>query len=241
MAVGYHASPLHRIRDLEAIEAAGGSPQPPGTSYGLGTNPRATWDGRPTRYRSAGIDDIVRWRSALTEKYRGQLSEKLRWDESSDFEQSGDVADSEDVSLRYAAAVLDQHGPAPFRALSGQTKPSSPTLDAAFAEASRRGFSGRFPQLLLRARYWLPYERDLIMEEPNWRGEIERYGSLFRLSDELAEIRAGLTAAGAAAARATADQAPKPDILAAAWQASDVVARLCAAAVARRLPLWTSV
>jgi hypothetical protein len=241
MGVGYQASPLHRIRFLEHIEGAQADAPPPGASLLLKAIPGATWDGRAARFRSPRIDDIVRWRAALNEKYRSQLGEELSWDESSSFEQSGDVAASADMWLRYAAAVLDQQGPAAFNALGRQMKPASPVLDAAFAEASRRGFSGRFPQLLLRAKYWLPYERDLIMEEPNWRGEIERYGSLFRLSDEIAEIRTSLTAAGAATTRSTtAGGAPDPDILAASWMVSETVARLCAAAVAQRLPLWTT-
>src|SRR5882762_1375410 len=30
---------------------------------------------------------------------------------------------------------------------------------------------------------WLPFKRHLIIEEPNWEGKVERYGSAFRLLD----------------------------------------------------------
>jgi hypothetical protein len=199
------------------------------------------WDGRHTEFRSPTILDIVRWRNALNDKYRVQLGEDLTWDEGSGFEKSEDAATSADMLLRYAAAILDQQGRTALRALAGAPQPPYPVLNAVFAEAARRGFGGRFPQLLLGAKYWLPYKRHLIMEEPNWRGNVERYGSLFQLSDEIKEVRDSIADADRSAAVWTADKhTPKHDVIAAAWQASDTVSRLCAAALAQHLPLWTT-
>ena len=59
-----------------------------------------------------------------------------------------------------------------------------------------------------------------------------------RLADELAEVRASIAAADPKAAAWPADAAPLDDVLANAWQASEVVARLCDAAIALHLPLW---
>jgi len=240
MGVGYSASPLHRISYLEPVEGAKEQP-PPAYMVQILKATGGVWDGRPTEFRSPMISDIVRWRTALNDKYRIQLGEELTWDEGSDFEKSEDAATSADMLLRYAAAILDQQGRTAVRALAGTTRPPYPVLDAIFAEAGRRGFGGQFPQLLLGAKYWLPYKRHLIMEEPNWRGNAERYGSLFQLSDEVAKVRDCIADVDPRAMVWTADKdTPKHDVIAAAWQASDTVSRLCAAAVARHLPLWTT-
>jgi hypothetical protein len=70
---------------------------------------------------------------------------------------------------------------------------------------------------------------------------VERYGSLFQLSDEIKEVRDSIADADRSAAVWTADKhTPKHDVIAAAWQASDTVSRLCAAALAQHLPLWTT-
>jgi hypothetical protein len=50
----------------------------------------------------------------------------------------------------------------------------------AFKESQRRAFDGRFPQLQLGASIWLPFKRNLMIEEPNWYGLIARYGSALR-------------------------------------------------------------
>ena len=235
MSVGYSASPLHRISYLEPIESA--QAKPPPSSYPIIAG---VWDGRPTEIRSPSITDIVRWRDKVGEKYQSQLGEDLLWDEDSAFEQSEDMATSADMFLRYTAAVLDQHGPAGSRFLVGMNRPPDSMLDAAFSEANRKGFAGRFPQLSLGAKYWFPFNRHLIIEEPNWRGNIERYGSLFQLRNEVDEIRAFVAEINPGATAWTAEKTTPDDILSAAWQASDTVSRLCAGAVAQNVPLWTT-
>ena len=244
MGVGYAASPLHRISSLDTTSE-------PGRPAVRGEDP--FWDmildrgGKvvvhegPMRFRSPPKADILVWRERLARKYRDQLGEDLSWNEDSEFEQSEDAATGADMLLRYVAAVLDQLGEAAVRDLAGTARPSTATVAPVFAEADRRGFGGRFPQLLLGARYWLPFQRHLIIEEPNWQGDMERYGSLLRLVDEVREVRSAIAAADPAATAWTADRAtPQDDTLAAAWQASDTVSRLCAVAIARRLPVWTT-
>jgi hypothetical protein len=241
MGVGYAASPLHRISYLEPIEGAQAQPPPSDTVMAALLETGVVWDGRPTEFRSPSITDIIRWRNRLAEKYQSQPGEELLWDEASASEKSEDPATSADMFPRYTAAVLDQHGSVEVRSLVGMTRPPGSVLNAAFSEAERKGFTGGFPQLLLGAKYWFPFRRHLIIEEPNWRGNVERYGSLFQLSDELDEIRTFIADVNPSATVWTADKiAPRHDILAAAWQASDTVSRLCAIAVAQRLPLWTT-
>ncbi len=240
MGVGYSASPLHCIRYLEPVEGAQ-ERSPPAYLVPLLKHFDGIWDGRPTEFQSPAIADIVRWRANLSNKYRSQLGEDLAWDEESDFEKSEDAATSGDMLFRYVAAILDQQGSVGLRALVGTTKPSYPVLNAVFAEADRKGFSGRFPHLLLGARYWFPYKRRLIIEEPSWRGTVERYGSVFEVAEEIASVRDAIAAADPAVTAWTSDKPPsRGDIVAAAWETSDTVSRICAAAAARHLPFWTT-
>lgn len=143
--------------------------------------------------------------------------------------------------FRFVAAVLDQQGPAAARDLAGRAKPSHAELDLVFDDVERRGFTGQYLQLLLGARYWSPFQRDMIIEEPSWTGAVQRYGSLFRLADEVTEVRAFIAGTDPSATAWTAQQeTPQHDIPAAAWQASGTLSRLCAAAIAQHVPLWTT-
>jgi len=143
--------------------------------------------------------------------------------------------------LRYVAAVLDEHGAADVPAIARTAEPNDPVLDKVFARIDRRGFTGRFLHLLLDALYWFPFERDLILEAPDWRGDIAKLGSLARLAIEVAELRAAIAAADPASTAWSAERdVPQNDVLASAWQASDTVARLCSRALKMRLPLWTT-
>lgn len=197
-----------------------------------------TADG-PLRTRSPTVDSVVAWRQRLASKYRDQLDEELAWDEGSTYESSDDVATSGDVMLHFAAAVLDQRGQAGLSSMIHQRYPSSDEMEAAFSNAERRGFAGRFPQLLLGARLWLPFSRNLMLEEPDWGGAVERYGSAPRLLDEITEICAGIAEADQSVEQ-TADQDALEYSLAAAWQTSATVLRLVTIAVERHLPLWTA-
>ena len=194
------------------------------------------------QFRSTPKTDILAWRDRIATKYRSQLGEDFSWNEDSVFEQSEDAATSADMLLRYVAAVLDQRGQSAVRRLVNTGKPAVKEIDRVFAEAMRRGFGGHFPQLLLGARYWFPFQRHLIIEEPDWLGNLERYGSTFRLMDELQAVRTSISDAdtGATAWTANRPTTPENDVLAAAWQASDTVSRLCTHAISQRLPLWTT-
>jgi hypothetical protein len=241
MGVGYSVSPLHRISrlDLSAVTT-----RPPvkgsdstidyaakivGANVGEGT----------VRFRSPTTEDILAWRARLATKYRDELEEELTWDENSTFEVSEDVETGGDVMFHYVAAVLDQRGKSELSRLIDVEKPPQRGLDAAFDEAARRGFGGCFPHLLLGASLWFPFERQLMIEEPNWDGNVHRYGSVFHLVDEVSTVRAAIADVQPSVidfpAAETSDQ-----VMVAAWQASNTILRLATIAAAKHLPLWTT-
>ena len=245
MGVGYSASPLHRMSYVDRTSMSGRPAvrgDSPLTDLLIEKGARGTvYDGL-MRFRSPPKADILAWRDRIAFKYRSQLGEDLSWNEDSAFQQSEDAATSADMLLRYVAAVVDQSGSNAVRSLSDSGKPAGEELDKVFAEATRRGFGGRFPQLLLGAHFWFPFQRHMIIEEPDWLGNLERYGSTFRVMDELQAIRAAIADADPSATAWTANRptTPENNVLAAAWQASDTMARLCTAAIAQRVPLWTT-
>jgi len=238
MGVGHSASPLHRVVQMDmsglttrplvkaSLSAADSIAEVLGTHVGDG----------PVHFHSPSI---VAWRRRLTTKYRDQLGEELAWDEGSTFEISEDVAVSADVMFRYAAAVLDQRGRSELGTLIGRGEPAFQELDEAFDESSRRGFGGKFPHLLLGANYWLPYKRQLIIEEPNWDGRLDRYGSVYHLVDEITAVRAAMSEMQPAVASVSAQEAPQ-NVLEAACQASETISRLAAVAASKQVPLWTT-
>jgi hypothetical protein len=238
MGVGYAASAFHRIVSLETDPGSKPADKPP--PFPL--PPGMVWAPRPARFSSPDAAVIIAWRERISAKYYPQLEERLWWDEESDFEQSEDVRTSADMLLRFVAAVLDQRGPDGAAAvLKGATKPSAQDRAATFVDAERRGPAGRFPQLLLGVRYWLLFQRDVIIEEPNWRGNVQRYGSVFRLAEEVRGVRDFIASADASATCWTAEKVGEPpDVLASVWQASDTISRLATVAVSKRLPLWTT-
>jgi hypothetical protein len=241
MGVGYSVSPLHRIIHFDASPATSrppikGSNSPidrvaelTGTSVGVGT----------PRLYSPTIEEILVWRQGVATKYRDQLEEGLTWDEGSTFEVSEDVATSGDVMFHYVAAVLDQHNKSALSKLINVGQPPAQQLNAVFAEADRRGFGGRFPHLLLGAELWLPFKSQLMIEEPNWEGKVNRYGSVFHLMDEVTTVRAAITDTQPSVAHATAaDTSDK--VIVGAWQTSNTLLRLATIAAAKKLPLWTT-
>jgi hypothetical protein len=241
MGVGYSVSPLHRIIHFDASRIATRSPvkgsnspvdqvaELAGTNVGVGT----------PRLYSPTVEAILTWREGLATKYRDQLEEDLTWDEGTTFEASEDVATSSDVTFHYLAAILDQRGTSELRKLTDITEPPRHDYEAVFAEADRRGFSGRFPQLLLGANLWLPFKRHLMIEEPNWEGKLDRYGSVFHLVDEIITVRTAITDVQPSFVHASADGRSEKAIFG-AWQASDSILRLAKLAAAKHLPLWTT-
>jgi hypothetical protein len=194
----------------------------------------------PARFRSPAARDIIVWRDRLAIKYRGQLGELLWWDEASDYSKSEEAATSADVLLRYVAAITDEGGPQALRSLVGADKPKHDEIDRALAGAERRGFTGRFRQLLLAYTFWLPFQRDMIIEEADWQGKTERFGSSFRLEEEVRELRTLIADADPQSRAWTPEREAPTKALWSAWQASETLARICAAAVSRHLPLWTT-
>ena len=238
MGVGYQASALHRISYMVVDENApyttepppGSPPFPPGTRYMKD----------PLQLRSPAIVGIISWRDKLAIKYADQLGELLSWDEESEFSESEDAAVSGDVLLRYVAAVTEESGSKGIIDLVGRRKPPRDELHRAFDSADKRGFTGRFPQLLLGSQYWLPFQRNMIIEEPDWQGRTNRFGSTYRLEDQVRELRTMIREADPSTSEWTVHREVPDQILDAAWQASETIARICAVATSRRLPFWTT-
>ena len=243
MGVGYQVSPLRRLvrKDTAGLRAR---PAEPGESPLLDAIKDATGapaqvaDG-PLRTRSPDVESILAWRQRIGSKYRDQLGERLIWNERSTYEDSEDVATSGDVILHFAAAVLDRGGQAGLTSMIRQRRPTSDEMGAAFADAERRGFGGRFPQLLLGARVWLPFSRNMIVEEPDWDGLQQRFGSVRSLLDEITAIRTGIAEADPSVKRVAGIDVPEYS-LAAAWHTSATVLRLASIALGKHLPLWTT-
>jgi hypothetical protein len=243
MGIGYQVAPLHRLIVMNTAElhtrpaVRGENPLFDVLKDASGRDVHVA-DG-PLRMRSPSIESILAWRQRIATKYRDQLDEDLTWDEGSTYESSDDVATSGDVMFHFAAALLDQQGQRGLSSMIQQRHPTTDEMTAAFANADRRGFGGRFPQLLLGAQLWLPFSRNLMIEEPNWDGAVERYGSVPRLLDEVTEIRAAIAEADPSVEQSTEQEALEHS-LAAAWQVSDTVLRLVALASEKHLPLWTT-
>jgi hypothetical protein len=253
MGIGYEVSPLHRIAylDTAAMErqqaAAPKSKKDAGEQYiidlmtgfsgaGTGQKPKGII-GEPS-FRYPAADAIAPWRDRLAAKYHGQLDEVLIWDESSGFEDGDDVATSADVMLRYVTALADEGGPAALTRLIGTGRPPQADLEQALSRAEQRGYTGRYPQLLLVEQYWLPFRRDMIIAEPDWEGQPSRFGSASNLLRQVTEVRALIRRADPKVVRWTADEDAPEHVLDAAWQASETVHRLATLAVAHHLPLW---
>jgi hypothetical protein len=78
-----------------------------------------------------------------------------------------------------------------------------------------------------------------MIEERDWDGAVERYGSVPRLLDELTEIRAAISEAHPSVEHTT-EHGALEQCLAAAWQTAATDLRLVTIAAERRLPLWTT-
>jgi len=240
MGIGYAVSPLHRMIFIdqasipESADARFAFPIPRGF--------RATpWSEIEKHLYSPTIPDIVAWRAKLSEKYRSQLLEPLIWDENSAFETSEDVATHADVLLRYVAALLDRQGAAEAaQLLFSRDDVPGEDIQRECAIAAGRGFAGAYPQLLLDTAFWFPFERDFIIEEPDWGGRVERFGSAGHLVQELEEIRNFIRHAEPSATAWAPDRDDPPTVLGQVWQCSETIYRLAVAATRRRLPLWTT-
>jgi hypothetical protein len=243
MGVGYQVSPLHRLiyMDMSAMHerpiVKGEDPRLDRLAALTGAKTLSTGTGP---FYSPAVGTILAWRQRLADKYREQLQGGLTWDEGSDFEDSADVGTSADVWLRYVAAVLDRRGPVEFRRLADRPGPSQEQKDAVLTAAFQRGFGGRFPQLLSGAGTWLPFEENLMLEEPDWRGQSGRYGSIARFADEVSAVRAAIAAADPTAASVAGREAVPRQMLPAAWQAATAIQRLAVLATQRQLPLHTT-
>ena len=243
MGVGYQVSALHRLTYLDVAalhtrEVVKGE-SPLLDALGQADGRMVVADGQ-VHTRSPAVESILAWRQRIGAKYRDQLGEDLTWNERDTFESSDDVATSGDMLFHYVAGVLDQRRQAGVARLFRQSRPAEDEVDSVFTAADRRGFGGRFPQLLLGAKVWLPFERNLMIEEANWDGKMDRYGSVSRLLDEVSTVRVGIVEADPSVVHLSESDEPPEETLAAAWQASMTILRLATLAAARHLPLSTT-
>lgn len=108
-------------------------------------------------------------------------------------------------------------------------------------EAARvRGFSVRFPQPSIAPGFFLPFPANIILEVPDWRGEVSRFGSLPNLARELAEVLALIAAADPSAATAGQRDAKHEDRRAGACNAARIKLDLARAGLRENLPFWFS-
>jgi hypothetical protein len=95
------------------------------------------------------------------------------------------------------------------------------------------------PHLLLGANLWLPFKKHLMIEEPNWEGKLDRYGSVFRLVDEVTTVRAAIADTQPSVIHSSATSI-SDKVIVPAWQTSSTILRLATIAAAKHLPLWTT-
>jgi hypothetical protein len=79
-----------------------------------------------------------------------------------------------------------------------------------------------------------------MIEEPNWDGHLDRYGSVFRLVEEVTTVRAAIVDAQSSVIQSSAAGASTEQVRVAAWQTSSAILRLATIAAAKHLPLWTT-
>ncbi|MCX7376422.1 MAG: hypothetical protein NTY94_06750 [Alphaproteobacteria bacterium] len=181
---------------------------------------------------------VVAWRTQLGTKYAAQLQEGLWWDEESLFTDGEDLASSTIGNLTYIVARATTDGDDAIARLARTPRPNVQQEETAIAAAARRGFSSPYPQLLLGVDVWLPFRRNLILEEPNPLGHTQRFGSLPALLAELASLQSLLLAADPSIAPwGERAEVAEHDLLAASWQAIASLHRKAALAKEQRLPL----
>ncbi len=192
MGVGYSASALHLAKAIKLPKHEQAEPPAPSSYehfFAVKGYKSVIKSEGPRQFAAASVAEILSWRDRVAKKYVGQIDE-FCWDERSSAEFSEDVSSGDDVNFYYAAAVFDQLTPrGSYEALSGTQTLSPAVKYAAIKARYDRGFSGRFPQLMTGASYWLSFDKNLVLEEPDWFGNPARFGSLPQLRRELGELR----------------------------------------------------
>jgi len=177
------------------------------------------------------LSDITDWLQRINEKYAAQLGQPLNWDESSPYHQEIEIAEAAQDALFYVAGRLAVDGPEALQQIDNIEHPSTVVLQKLRRSVEAMGFQCRFPQLLLRVDYWLPFERDLIIEEPDWSGKQCRFGSLPALRGQLDQVMNALQQ------QRQSGQKTAP-VLDQAISCARALTALSTIAWANKLPLW---
>jgi hypothetical protein len=236
MSVSLIVSPLCRMRyvDVKGLPHSAETQSPvPGVYVSA-----MSWDEVEKHLRSPPKAGVIKWRDALSRKYRSQLGEPLTWDEDTSFTESEDLGWPQFGMLIHAAARIDLLGELEAaRQLTQRSDiPLSETSDF-IDKSSARGYLSKFPQLLLGVNCWLPFRRDMIIEEPDPLGERQRFGSLFALRQQIETIRTFILNAEPSATQPSAD---KRSALQNAWWCAVTMSRLTTDAIAHRVPMTLS-
>jgi hypothetical protein len=199
------------------------------------------WEEVQKNVRTPGKSDVIRWREALSRKYRSQLGEPLVWDEDSAINRSEDLRSKDLSMLTLAAACVDLFGEHEAgRKLAGRTDVPLPEDIDLSDKARARGYLSKFPQLLLGVECWLPFRRDMIIEEPDVMGYKSWFGSLYSLQQQVELLRTFIRTAEPLAAN-PGQPASSQTVLRSAWQCSVTMQRLTIQAITHRVPMTLSV
>ena len=98
----------------------------------------------------------------------------------------------------------------------------------------------RFPQATIGPTYYLPFKANLILEVPDWSGEVEKFGSLSNLVEELTEVLVVVEWADSKAAEAGQKDTYHEDRLASAYNAARIKLALARIGLEKNLPFWFS-
>jgi len=199
------------------------------------------WEQIEKSLHSPSKSEIIRWRDQLREKYRERLGEVLHWDEDDEFCASEDVGVHSAVLLCHVAFTFETMGEREAASLLRELSDVSNEQLCRESEATdHAGYQTRFRQLLLGASLWLPFRRDIVIEEADWAGHPVKIGSVIALSEQLADLREFMKRADPDVTLWSHVSDEPPTVLCKAWQCSEPIAVLAAKAIERRLPMWTT-
>lgn len=244
MSIGYNVSPLSSLAYDDSFEMrpskGAETTRVLEKIYGrrLDVREPVTKDGQRVRTDSPSrqMTDVLAWREQFNKKHVGVLGEPVTWDENSDFMKTEDFSNHGDALLRYTSAVFAFGGDEADLTIPSDDYASVLGVLNAVREAPELP---RFKQIVGCEDYWLPTQAHILIEDNNWRGSPQTFGSSYRLLDELRDV-AALIAAANPAVTLIASRCPKRGntTLEYAWITCQIMLEFCAVAIKQNLPLF---